>query len=493
MAQTQTDTSTKKKPESSSKLPQDLKQPPDPGTAPGSPTKASKNWRKAITSVKTLVSPTTNTTRDRSRSASRLGRRRTVLPNLLSAQAATFTRKLTQAVSDPRTGWPIRQHGGSRYRRVKVLLTYWAETDDPAFGANRAARKLAQVFQDRYGFDALVWLIPVLQPQKALAAKLRQFARDDVGLEGPGRICSSFGTAGRRGRKGAGGPVVWFGESSDGPTIDSQIVPQILGASQADVLTIYDSPHALHGSNITGPGLCEHLGAAAHDGYVAGFGDSGGNSQSFTRALIRILDTPDRAVRGISVVDVHRKLVNWYHVATSAPTEQKMTGRASGDSWSSESKEEKQKRKNRRQRVFGEEAYLRTRPWLPDALRQTPVYVHLSRCRPRADAGAAGSIVLGRLGRLGHTPAEVALMQLEGIAQAQNVHQAPANDEGKRDESDDEGAVEVTVRMRLRAPPMEGARLGRWRDWILDAPPEARGLVSVVARSLEVNNKKSNG
>ncbi|KAK7983302.1 hypothetical protein PG989_010704 [Apiospora arundinis] len=496
MAQTKTDTNTKKEPKSSSKPPQDPTQPPDPGTAPGSPTKASKNWRKAITSVKTLVSPTTST-RDRSRSASRLGRRRTILPSLLSAQAATFTRRLTQAVSDPRTGWPSRQHGGSRYRRVKVLLTYWAETDDPAFGANRAARKLAQVFQDRYGFDALVWLIPVLQPQKALAAKLRQFARDDVGLEGPGEDLLIFWYGGSAREESRGGPVVWYGESSDGPTINSQIVPQILGASQADVLTIYDSPHALHGSNTTGPGLCEHLGAAAHDGYVAGFGDSGedsgGASQSFTRALIRILDTPDRAVRGISVVDVHRKLVNRYHVATSAPTEQKMTGRASGDSWSSESKEEKQKRKNRRQRVFGEEAYLITRPWLPDALRQTPVYVHLSRCRPRIEAGPAASIVLGRLEWLGHTPAEVALMQLEGIAQAQNVHQASTNDGNEKgDESDDEGTVEVTVRMRLRAPPMEGARLGRWRDWILDAPPEARRLVSVVAKPLETNSKKTN-
>ncbi|KAK8850927.1 hypothetical protein PGQ11_013406 [Apiospora arundinis] len=343
-----------------------------------------------------------------------------------------------------------------------------------------------------------------------------------------GRICLSFGMAGRRGRKGAGG--LWFGleikfspplrtytppfyfwrtgftnqdcfthlpaitRSSDGPTINSQIVPQILGASQADVLTIYDSPHALHGSNTTGPGLCEHLGAAAHDGYVAGFGDggegSGGNSQSFTRALIRILDTPDRAVRGVSVVDVHRKLVNRYHVAASPPTKQIMTGRVSGDSWSSESKEEKQKRKNRRQRVFGEEAYLRTQPWLPDALRQTPVYVHLSRCRPRTEAGAAGSIVLGRLRRLGHTPAEVALMQLEGIAQAQN--QGLSSSDGGNYDDDNEGAVEVTVRMRLRAPPMEGARLGRWRDWILDAPPEARGLVSVVAKPLEVSNKKTN-
>ncbi|KAK8859496.1 hypothetical protein PGQ11_010230 [Apiospora arundinis] len=134
-------------------------------------------------------------------------------------------------------------------------MTYWAETD---------VRKLGQVFQDRYSFGTLVRLIPVLQPQQSLAAKLRQFARDDIGQEGP----------------------------------------------REDLLIF--CPHALHGYHITGPGLCEHLGAAAHDGYVAGFGDRGGdgggwgsgNSQSFTRALIRILDTPDRATRGISVVDV---------------------------------------------------------------------------------------------------------------------------------------------------------------------------------------------
>ncbi|KAK7961676.1 uncharacterized protein PG986_002501 [Apiospora aurea] len=420
--------------------------------------KLSKNWRKAIDAARQTLASTSAATKTR-RQLSPSSNNTT--PE--SSQAARLTRNINDALFDPLTpqnGWAGR-HRGTRYRSVKVLLTYWAETDDPAFGAAAAARALADVFQYRYGFDVLVWLIPVMQPQQALAAKLRQFARDADARQRPGESLLIFWYGGpAREDESDGGPPLWFGESFTGPTINSHIVPQVLGAAKSDVLTLYDNPHALHGYNVTGPGLCEHLGAAAYNGVVAGFAanysanasssadgvtssgiDHRRYSLSFTRALIQILDSPDRAAQGISVLDIHRKLINRYQMATAA---------AKG----SESDEAK-------------EAAL---TWKMDARVLPPVPV------PAAGRGGPASIVLAQLGR----------QTLETTAipsPKENSQQGPedVDEDEKESENDDGSAVELTMRLRLR-PPADTVDVGRWKQWILDAPPEARQLVFIQAK-----------
>lgn len=225
---------------------------------------------------------------------------------------------------------------------------------------------------------------------------------------------------------------------------------------------------------MTGPGICEHLGASAHDDIIAGYvGDSSSNGGrkplSFTHALIQILDHPDRAARGISVLDIHRKLVNRYQMAAAA-----VTGGRDG-----ESDEEKEDATgngfhNRGTVRSNDLCPSRTQPWLPRALRQTPMYCHLSRCRPRSEGGSGPfSIVLSQLGH----PAP-----LETFLQPR---QAPSPDPegvgGGEENGGDDGAAEVTMRFQLR-PHADAADIGRWKDWILDAPPEASQLVFIQAK-----------
>lgn len=86
----------------------------------------------------------------------------------MRSQATALQERLHQSVLE---SWPTRHH--SRYRSVKVLLTYWAETDDPSFKASKAAEKLADLFQRLYGFEVEEWLIPAIdQPQQFFKEKL---------------------------------------------------------------------------------------------------------------------------------------------------------------------------------------------------------------------------------------------------------------------------------------------------------------------------------
>jgi hypothetical protein len=123
----------------------------------------------------------------------------------LKGRAALLTQTLRHAVED---GWKARHH--NRYRHVKVLLTYWAETDDPGFGADIAAKKLRDVFQRKYGFDVQIWLIPSFeQPQRALAAKLNNFVRN-CGQAG-NLLIFWYGGAIKKNHD-AKAPITWVGE-----------------------------------------------------------------------------------------------------------------------------------------------------------------------------------------------------------------------------------------------------------------------------------------
>lgn len=160
-------------------------QPTNPPTSRPKQSRLSANWNRVLGAVSDMVFP--------ERTDSSEGR------------AKTLTQTLRHAVED---GWKARHH--NRYRQVKVLLTYWAETDDPGFGADAAAEKLRNVFQRRYGFDVQIWLIPSLdEPQRALAAKLSNFVQN-YGQAG-NLLIFWYGGASKESHDRKG-PITWFGE-----------------------------------------------------------------------------------------------------------------------------------------------------------------------------------------------------------------------------------------------------------------------------------------
>jgi hypothetical protein len=201
---------------------------------------------------------------------------------------------------------------------------------------------------------------------------------------------------------------MWGGE------INSGIIPQILGSGKADVLTLYDCGNSLHGQSISSPVLFEHLGANASES-VAGFG----STISFTRSLAQILDRPEAVACGISVLDIHRKLVN----INKGRRPSGVFG-ADGES------------------VLLEDHTASTaRSWLSSDVPQSPVYCHISNCPPRSQGGAR-SIILSRLGH-----------PLEAF-----TYENPGEE------------LEVEVKLRLRTNNID---VNRWKEWIMNVPSEA--------------------
>ncbi|KAI1874700.1 hypothetical protein JX265_004908 [Neoarthrinium moseri] len=270
-----------------------------------------------------------------------------------------LARRLQEAIDQH---WRTRHQ--SRYQAVKVLLTHWADTDDPSFRADEAAKSLAEVFRRLYSFDVQTWLIPTVdQPQYFLAGKLSQFVRDH-GKEGNLLIFWYAGSA--KETDGGKGPVMW----KWGAEVNSLIVPQILGSAKSHVLTLYDCGSSLHGQGVSNAPVFEHLGASADESALS-FGRPG----SFTRSLIRILDKPDTAAFGICVLDLHRKLVN------SAKRHQPGAS-AEDDNVSI---------------LSGAHTVSTAGSWLSRGLSPNPVYCHLSVC-PSQSKGGASSIILSHLG-----------------------------------------------------------------------------------------------
>lgn len=94
--------------------------------------------------------------------------------SMISTSISSLGEQLQQAVVQ---GWSSRHY--SRYHEVHALLTYWAESEDDSFYAAEAAEKLRDTLRRKYGFNAEVFIIPILdQPQQFLAARLARFVRD---------------------------------------------------------------------------------------------------------------------------------------------------------------------------------------------------------------------------------------------------------------------------------------------------------------------------
>lgn len=112
----------------------------------------SERWNKVLEAVNTIVENKSTNVR---------------------SEASILQDRLNKTVTE---SWPRRYY--SRYREVTVLLTYWADPEDSTFGADKAAKELAEVFTGPYGFDVQIWPIPTIdQPQQFLAAKLAHVVR----------------------------------------------------------------------------------------------------------------------------------------------------------------------------------------------------------------------------------------------------------------------------------------------------------------------------
>lgn len=194
----------------------------------------------------------------------------------------------------------------------------------------------------------------------------------------------------------------------------------ILGSSEGDVLTLYDCEGSLHAGTTVGTGVFETLAASTH-GYGAGFA----SRDSFTRSLIRVLEKPLHVARGIAVLDIHRKLVN-----------QTRQGRAPYEADGSADAQDGD--------GAGPQASL------PCAMRPSPAYCRLSRCGAPSE-GKQATIVLSSLD-----------YPLEAFGH-ENIGEE----------------LEVTVRLRLRK---NDVNVGRWRDWITGAPPEADQVHTTISR-----------
>jgi hypothetical protein len=176
--------------------------------------------------------------------------------------------------------------------------------------------------------------------------------------------------------------------------------------------------------------MFEHLGANTSN-CAPEFADE----RSFTRSLIRILENPVHAAMGISVLDIHRKLVNYAH----RPESKVFLGTLLDDEG------DKNPIKSRKTSL--------DRATMSSLIQPDPVYCHLSAC-PAKSKGGINGIILSRL----DYPLEAFGYENFG----------------------EELEVDVHLRLRNNHPSIQ-----RWKDWILDAPAEADKVsVNVVPFAL---------
>ncbi|KAI1314203.1 hypothetical protein F5Y03DRAFT_389675 [Xylaria venustula] len=177
-----------------------------------------------------------------------------------------------------------------------------------------AAYQLASVLERRYGIRSQVWLIPSLEdPQNMLAGKTKQFVDMYGGPDsllifwygGHADFAATMPDQCVEGINGSINEIIWHG-SREEPGISARTITKTLGVglARADVLMLNDSPFAqyAYASHIEGPGTFELLGPGSiHTNYHAG---------SFTRNLATMLNSQHLASRGVSVPELHRKLLD---------------------------------------------------------------------------------------------------------------------------------------------------------------------------------------
>ncbi|KAI0512984.1 hypothetical protein F5B22DRAFT_648080 [Xylaria bambusicola] len=274
---------------------------------------------------------------------------------LTEADLKNHVAALETALGD---GWPRRHH--SRYRNAHALLVCWADSDSvhpaepysppqslvtpgrstlshelsPAQATSKVdvrgssgmarhntgqgpfvsvAHQLADVFESRYGIQAQVWKVPLLDnAQEMLTWKMKHFVDEYGGPDnllifwygGMAELSSPRSTGESPARNSLNaGEVIWYGSKSK-PGITARTVTKALRLARADVFMLNDSPFAqqVYTSHINDPQSFELLGS--------GSTDPNRSTPSFTRTLALMLESPHLSSNGVSVRQLHRKLLD---------------------------------------------------------------------------------------------------------------------------------------------------------------------------------------
>ncbi|KAK0736471.1 hypothetical protein B0T21DRAFT_367008 [Apiosordaria backusii] len=212
------------------------------------------------------------------------------------ANLSTFVSHLTDAVSE---AWPARFSTG--YRTVKVLLISWEQDD---LGVDAEIRPLASVFSTLYHYDTEVWKIPTARAAMELSKKVTNVL-DAYGHEG-NLLIIYYGGHARLGEQPGGSPIWAASRYQHSPTVQSSVIHSLLGEVDCDVLLLYDACHAIQaGEASRGKGVVEHIAACGFESIAAEVGP-----HSFTNSLIQELAHATQTTEWLSVVELHRRLIN---------------------------------------------------------------------------------------------------------------------------------------------------------------------------------------
>ncbi|KAI1823248.1 hypothetical protein F4861DRAFT_342878 [Xylaria intraflava] len=303
-----------------------------------------------------------------------------------------------------------------------------------------AAYQLANVFERRYGISGQVWMIPSLEnPQDMLCGKIAQFVTE---YGGPDNLLIFWygGSAefvgapddGARWTEGNGAEVVWYG-LRDELGISAKAVTKALSAASSDVLFLNDSPFAQHAymGHLTGPGTFEMLGSGSM--VASNLERRMERVASFTRTLALMLDAPALATHGVSIPELHRKLldvVNPGRPKTALPTAPPFaaTTQRGGTSHGPPSTH-----------LIASRAPTAQAP-------PYPVYCQISQA-VQLEKRACRNIVLSHL----NAPLCAELVHAKGAAEPR-----------------------VRLDLRLKRPFLD---VRRWREWIMNAPPDAKEII----------------
>ncbi|KAK0609669.1 hypothetical protein B0T17DRAFT_593977 [Bombardia bombarda] len=315
--------------------------------------------------------------------------------------------------------WPTRSK--KRYTKVKVLLISWDKDD---LGVSSEIAALKSVFEGLYHYEVEGWKIPSIQAPILLAQKIANLLQTE-GEKGNLIILYYAGHA--RPNEQPGGSPVWVANRSrDSPKLQSSVLHSLLGEIDCDVLLLYDCCHAIQaGEALSGEGVVETLAACGFESIAAGVGD-----HSFTSSFIDELAEAARTQKWLSVVELHRQLINRLQAWKSKV-------RFTDDTNSTVALDERT-----------------GRPLFEPPYRRTPIYCFLSK-KPR-------TILLSPLpaSTLSNSRQEFVLLNTPTIQQ----RQIPSRD------------TEVLISVRLRGDRLSAERWKQWKEWLLEAPPEAQGI-----------------
>ncbi|KAI1749596.1 hypothetical protein F4782DRAFT_542076 [Xylaria castorea] len=315
-----------------------------------------------------------------------------------------------------------------------------------------AAHQLADVLERRYGIQSQVWMIPSLEsPQDMLAGKVKQFVEEYGGPDnllifwygGHAEFAGAASNEGAPGSDRSTGEIIWYG-LRDELGISARTISKTLGLARADVLMLNDSPFAQHAymSHICGPGTFELLGSGSTN--PSNVEPNPAREGSFTRTLALMLDSPFLAARGVSVLELHRKLLDMMSPSrtsldTTSPSHTLPTPPVSPTN--TENRQRDTTYTHRRPTSSLVVSRAQTTAQIPPY----PVYCQISQSTP-LERDARRNIVLSRLDT--------------SLAAETNYARTV-------------GEPRVKLDIRLKRPYLD---VRRWKEWILRAPADAEGV-----------------